>query len=173
MKRRDFFKGIFGAAIVAAIPKPIMEQLDKISDETLIPKVHQISIKPIINTVPLDSSSRPLLLLYDNSKLIGTSCHFELTCNRPLIKETEQYYPTFTLGLSEWNIMVNKMNWVDKKRGLDYFERNEPFQCTMKSPEGMLFQGDVLLTDCALTIFDSIEEDIVLKGNGALTIETE
>jgi hypothetical protein len=90
MERRDFLKGIFGAAVVAVMPKGVVDQIEKLPEP----------ISPAINGAPLvvlkDGKKIPLedyripdydncLYIYDEDKLIGQSNKFNLTFKQDIL----------------------------------------------------------------------------------------
>jgi hypothetical protein len=168
MERRTFLKNIFGAAIVTAMPAIVVKEIEKFAPpESLTSPI----ISPPIEVEWADK----VCYLFDDQGLIGGSTMFHMEMKRPFIDVSHDMgYREYISGPWEWNIAVERMRWIDHKRGLDYFYENKPFKIAMKEGEYKLF-GEVYLTECALTCpqYDEIEEDIVLQGTGALIFETK
>lgn len=172
MRRRDFFKGLFGAAVVAAIPTRVMEQIEKVPIETNTPSPDPISTK---HHSPSHKKIDNFLYLYDKEELVGASGLFHMNITQkynpiPYLddkigEEMIEYLP----GLKEWKIFVEQMRWVNQNKGMEYFRRDEPLQCLIHYNESLMFNGDVIITECSFIAGGIIlQEDIVLTGSGTL-----
>ena len=152
MKRRDFFKGIFGAAVVAAIPKSVMEQIEA----TPIPEAKSIAKGGVINlknpeTAHFATFGKQILYIYDEDNFLGWSTDFNLSAKREAIpipktkrvKIGKKYYwiqdfeayPDYKIGPFEWNIQACRLHWkVDDPS--DLFDKD--LNCVI-SDKGMQF----------------------------------
>ena len=163
MDRREFFKGMFGVAIVAAIPKQVMDQMVETIPE------HEIG-----GVVSYQGKQR--MFLYDDNKLIANSSEFNLILRRNLIDVSDLYYgvpmyPELREGLPQWGVSA-RIYWDNHKEGLYYFIENKPLQCVIYD-RGLIIKGNVYMTECQLTagLEDYAWEDVVLEGTGELIIE--
>jgi hypothetical protein len=169
MDRRNFFKGMFGAAIVASMPKIVVEQIEETPIEELTP-IPKEAFEQVVSHV-----KEKCLYLYDNEKLIAGSTDFALELRRdilPIDIDPIKNYPEYTTGKLQWNIAAYQLRWFNHKTGLHYFRENEPLQCVI-SYQGIRYKGDVYVTECSLTqaMMDNIQEDVMLEGTGNLIIE--
>jgi hypothetical protein len=172
MKRRDFFKGIFGAAVVAAIPKSVMEQIEA----TPIPEAKSIAKGGVINlknpeTAHFATFGKQILYIYDEDNFLGWSTDFNLRfCN----EACEVYYLDYTemlSGLKSWEInarylkLKNYDNWVFHEKKL---------KCIIRY-ENMVLQGDTWCVQHTTTIpcDDLPSVDVIFAGAGRLTIILE
>jgi len=171
MDRRCFFKGIFGAAIVASIPKIVVEQIEQTPIEELTP-VPKEAFEQVVSYV-----KGKCLYLYDNEKLIAGSTDFALELKRDILPvniNPIENYPEYAPGKLQWNIVAYQLRWFNHKTGLHYFEEQKPLQCVI-SYQGIRYKGDVYVMECSLTqaMMNNIQEDVMLEGTGSLIIESD
>lgn len=167
MDRRSFFKNMFGAAVVAAMPKIVVDQIEKIPIEEITPQV----ITPQAPKVIPNLGDR-CLYLYDNDKLIAGSTQFNLEFHREFYHEFLDHTALHIKGPYEWKVSVEKLRWFDYKVGMNYFEENIPLHCVIHYDKNLVVSGDTYLTECRLTapMDAEIQEDIVLTGTGELLL---
>lgn len=71
MERRDFLKGIFGASVVAAMPKVVVDQIEQLPTNVISPSNKK--------TKDIDSyTGSNVLFIYNKDTLIGVSTHFSI-----------------------------------------------------------------------------------------------
>lgn len=71
MERRNFLKGIFGAAVVAAMPKAVVDQIEQLPTNAISPSNKK--------TKDIDSyTGSNVLFIYNKDTLIGVSTHFSI-----------------------------------------------------------------------------------------------
>ena len=103
VNRRDFFRTLFGATVVALVPEPVMRAIEEVTP----PPVEHIGTEPILHPFP-----DKCLFIYDgNDHLLGYSYDFNLIFSREFVKlghpwNDPEYFP----GRSEWNVEVPKIN---------------------------------------------------------------
>jgi hypothetical protein len=113
MKRRIFLKNLFGAAVVAAIPKPIFEEMVR----TPLPE------KLVFVPDRLHEADEPghvlppnkYLYLYDDKKFIGSSCDFNISMSQDYI----------TIPKAKRVKIGSRYHWME-----DYFAPPEHFPTT-------------------------------------------
>ena len=173
MKRRDFFKGVFGAAVVAAIPKSVMEQIEA----TPIPNVETVK------AIELPTSNQ-ILYIYDEDTFLGWSTDFNLSAKRDFIpipktkrvKIGKKYYwiqdfdayPEYKTGPLEWNIQASRLHWtVDDPS--DLF--NKDLNCVI-SDKGVQFKGKIFCDHYTISASsDGMCEDASFRGIGEVIME--
>lgn len=74
MRRRDFLKGIFGAAAIAAVPTIVLKQIDNLPQEPKYVPKHLIK-DDVMGTINPEES---ILYVYDDNQLVGQSNMFNL-----------------------------------------------------------------------------------------------
>ena len=174
MRRRDFLKGIFGAAALAAVPAVVLRQIDE-----LPPPAPPID-PPLPPTI---SAKRPvpqngLLYIWDGERneLVGTSTEFSLNMHRHPIDVSSWYpevtdYPTYMEGPTSWDAQAERIQWLIDPR--DLFERlPTQLQCLM-AKDDMKFCGNVYLTQLYLTapLYEETTYGAVFEGTGELIME--
>jgi hypothetical protein len=165
MERRTFLKNILGAAIVATMPKIVVDQIEAIPPETITP-VEPVKTEDISDQFWTEFEK--ILYIYDNNKLVAASTVFYLEITRPTIDMGEFFLP----GLWEWKIAAEKLRWFNGCSGINYFAESNKLNCLVLHKE-LKVQGEVFITECAVKIPDDsdIEEDIVFTGSGTLIVE--
>ena len=94
MDRKGFLKRVFGAAVVAAMPKVVVNQIESLPapvEEKEPIFLDKVTEKPIIPNI-----SERILFIYDKEKLIGYSAQFDLSS-----KMDTMYYRIYVDDL-EW-----------------------------------------------------------------------
>ena len=116
MERRLFLKNIFGAAVIAAIPKVVIDQIEAIAPKDIIPIEKN---KPLLNNG---------LYIYDKNQLIAASTLFT-------VNSTHHHFDTTSLDDLSYNgyrsfipmqydskIYAEKLRWFNGLSGRDFFE---------------------------------------------------
>jgi hypothetical protein len=178
MERRNFFKSIFGAAVVIAMPKIVVEQIEK-------------NPPPF----PLEKS---VIYIYNEEELIGESLHFKVNINQdyitiPPVKEvkfwTGEYtkkgkkkyryqfvedfsgYPEYIKGLKAWDVDVTNLKW--KKDPEQVFQERKLLHCLMKI-DTVIITGDIHLSSLNLSAkYEGVTHDAKFVGSGALRLKQE
>lgn len=104
MERRSFLKGIFGAAVVAAIPKPVMEQIEKITPVPVL--------KADVNSI--GQSSENCLYIYDKEKLIGYSFNFNIETKFDEPYPMNPQYIQHIYDPQTTHINVSNVHWTEE-----------------------------------------------------------
>lgn len=170
-----FLKNIFGAAVVAAMPKIVVEQIEAAPPETLTPKIDPVNgVEPVF--IKKDFISGNFIYLYDKNVVIAGSSMFAFTMDRPVIHDFSIDDPmvAFThYAPMSWRIGVDKLHWFAHNTGMDYFTGNKPLRFVAKFND-VKITGEALLVECTMMapMFDQLEENVVLQGMGAIVIET-
>lgn len=150
MRRRDFLKGIFGAAAVAAVPAVVLKQIDSLPEEPLAelnpPLEDEIKI---IEPEPL--RSRPIidgvLYIYDEreEQLIAASTNFrvDMFCN-PIRLDSLDDEPQFVNAPSSWSVSAEDIQW--KVDPTQVFDEGKVLKCLM-AKDNVKYCGDVYLTE--------------------------
>ena len=172
MRRRDFLKGIFGAAALAAVPTIVLKQIDELPPPPAPP------IEPASPPIPI-SSKRPIPengLFYiwdkDREELVGASTDFSLNMNANFIDVTsiDDDYRKYMRGVPSWNIEANNVQWLVDPEEL--FKREPKALLCLMAKDDMKFSGDIYLTQISLTIPFFREEEYVnyayFEGSGML-----
>jgi len=176
MERRSFLKNLFGAAVIATMPKIVVEQIEKAPPEVLTPKIDPVNgVKPVFFK-PKDVLQGNCIYLFDENKLIAGSTQFNFNMDRPTISNFSVDDPMIAFTYStpmSWRIGIDKLRWFAHSTGMDYFTGYKPLRFIAKFND-VKITGEALLVKCTMTIpmFDFIEEDVVLQGIGAIVIET-
>jgi hypothetical protein len=170
MDRRNFFKGMFGAAVVAFMPKIVVEQIEKVPINEITPVPVLKKPKQVIFHL-----GEKCMYLYDDNQLIAGSTLFDLEFQRKVISlPTWEGYDQYVMGESEWKIAVEQLRWFNSETGLRYFEESKPLKCVIHY-KGTEYMGYVLITECRLScgIDTPIQEDVMLTGTGSLIMTTK
>jgi len=196
MKRRNFLKGIFGAAVVVAVPIAVVNRIEQseirhVSDRLHVADKLGTIIKPIDESI---FNSNDILFIYDEERLIGYSRLFALNFyqapvdvsllyppkvwngkRKNLTKKHKKgkkiyeidYHPTYHKGSKQWTLDVDMVNWeVDPMLLL---ENNKMLNCLIKHGN-MKITGDIYLTSHSLSIpmYDGISGIATFEGSGEL-----
>lgn len=170
MRRRDFLKGIFGAAAIAAVPTIVLKQIDELPPPPATP------IEPVSPPTPV-STKRPIPengVFYiwdkDREELVGASTNFSLNMNANFIDVTswESPYREYVRGAPSWNIQAYNVQWLVDPQEL--FERENKTLLCLMAKDDMKFTGDIYLSQISLTM--PLEEvttyDAYFEGSGIL-----
>ena len=78
MRRRDFLKGVFGAATIAAVPAVVLKQIDELpTSEGVTNNPPKVDATGMCYTGPIKSEDS-ILYIYDDDQLVGSSSTFNL-----------------------------------------------------------------------------------------------
>ena len=174
MDRKNFLKGMFGAAIVASMPKIVVDQIEKV--EQIAPNHNDLSD---VQGGFSHSVKEQRMYLYDDNKLIASSDEFSLSWKKEPINVSRRpdsiipVYPEYWLGQPEWNIEA-RLFWNDKEEGLFYFAEEKPLQVVICN-EGVKFKGNAYIMEFHYTsgLEDYAWEDVMLSGVGEIIIDVE
>jgi hypothetical protein len=166
MERRDFLKGIFGAAVVAVVPKPIVEAIEKAPPETLTPVV-----KEGVKTPPVFKTNDAFIYLYDGEVLLAASNDVDLNWHHNPIEYEVDGYRMHTAGLMSWDIEVLNLKYFNAE-GIDSaFASNKPVQILYHMPN-INIHGEAYITQMTMNapFEDSSSNDLYLEGSGGLQV---
>jgi hypothetical protein len=185
--RRRFLKNLFGAAVVAAIPKPVFDAIVAKSEPPVSPAVS--GTQPIFTKERSFPSS--ILYIYKGNELIGQCENFHLNTEQHFIEapkgeykkvkfgkkyrwmyvpDLEGWKETYPIG-KEWCLTAANMVWY--KDGRDFLISLDKLQCLIKTQDYTIM-GDVLLVELNMSIsisksnLDPMINDCKFVGTGQL-----
>ena len=173
MRRRDFLKGIFGAAAIAAVPTIVLKQIDDLPPEP-DEKVAETILAD--TNIPAGKKTPTKGILYvwdkDTNQLVAGCTDFSLNIHMNPIDVTQwgDMFPQFIAGPVSWDVQADNMQWLVDP--MELFTRNDThLQCLMAA-EDKKFCGDVMLerletTACSFPYFRQTY-DATFQGRGAL-----
>jgi hypothetical protein len=128
MDRRKFLQNMFGAAVITAMPKIVVDQIISLPEP--------IPISPAVNGVTPILTKRiimppnGLLYIWDDERniLIGASDRFSLDLKQDVINIgfDDLQYPQFIRGQRSWNISASNIQWVNNPEEL--FEEKRQYK---------------------------------------------
>jgi hypothetical protein len=179
MDRRNFLKGVLGGAVIAALPKPVMEALVTHYPESVgigeeFDEVWQTSG----NVNSKYPSITTILFIYTGDTLIGTSTNFNIEQKQEYIPiphsveelvEYEEYMP----ALKGWWIAAENVQWLNNYDPKTLFMNNIQMSCiAVDEKSNLKWIGEVLLTE--LSVGTPFEESVTyqarFEGLGELTM---
>jgi len=180
MDRRSFFKGMFGAAAIAALPKPV---LDKMVEEpvTQPSRLHEINeVGKVERGCPFDESlpsyiGKDGLVFYKGDQLVATSYTFSLGMKCDFVDVTSldsPHYPKWILANRSWQLSTQRINWFANpeeilltQESLNFIMKNKDCQMT----------GEVMLScmETSLQIGHPKYQNCIFEGSGNVTIVVE
>ena len=171
MRRRDFLKGIFGAAAIAAVPAIVLRQIDD-----LPPTPEKVDAIGNVYTGPVQPSSvKPIPqngIFYiwdkDEGRLVGASTDFSLNMNANFVDVTsiDDSWPMYLRGLPSWNIEARNVQWLVNPQEL-FLRETKHLLCLM-AKDDMKFTGDIYLSQISLMAEEIFSYDATFEGNGIL-----
>jgi hypothetical protein len=171
MERRDFLKGIFGAAVVAVVPKPIVEAIEKAPPETLTPMI-QPTVKEVVKSPPLGTMNDGFIYLYDGDVLLAASNQVNLNFHHPNpIQYEVDGYVMYTAGLMRWDIEVRNLRYFNSRMIEAAFSSIKPVKI-LYHMSNINIHGEAYIAEMTLGI--PLEEafftDMRLEGTGGLQV---
>ena len=193
MKRRSFLKGIFGAAVVATMPKSVVDQIEKLPEPPPINK--QTTTGGVIKHLHLPCIEN-CLYIYDNNNLIGQSAVFDLNYKQghiPIynkygwvkewtgkykkksgkkkykwVERTVDYIP----AAAEWDINSDSMQWFVNPE--EIFALGNKLDCLIKHDK-IKITGGIYITqiDISAHYLGGINHSAKFVGNGTFLIEND
>lgn len=112
MDRRNFFKGMFGAALIATIPKSVMSQIEELPMDTF----QEDDVLTELERQIEGTKYKPSAILYiydDNDVVLGHSTDFNIIFRRDAIKVNSiDFLPFDDLmsGKPEWKVEINSLH---------------------------------------------------------------
>jgi hypothetical protein len=76
MNRRDLLKGLFGTAVIAAVPTIVLKRIDELTPPPT-PPIPPVDAVGKVYTGPIDPEDN-ILYIYDDNQLVGGSHNFNL-----------------------------------------------------------------------------------------------
>jgi hypothetical protein len=153
--RRDFFRSLFGATIVALVPEPVMRAIEEVSPPLV---EHTEGVPTILRPFP-----NKCIFIYDgNDRLLGYSYNFNLNMERDIIPYVHDdnwvYYPSTLIrwgvevpkinsaitGEVEYMIFTNALSRGDKLKAVFVYDKNK-------------YVGDIYLTEASLE-YSAVEQ---------------
>lgn len=171
MDRRGFLKGIFGAAVVAAMPPLVVRQIEALPEP--------VPISPAVNgATPVFTKLEPiapdgLLYIYDEKDgLIAMSRKFNLNVHKQFIEINPDYggWKQHISGPISWNISTEDINWVGDPR--EYFTKFRKLNCILLKDDKKI-SGDIYITQLEFEspMFEELSCRAEFEGSGALIME--
>jgi hypothetical protein len=166
--RRRFLKNLFGAAVVAAIPKPVFDAIVAKPELPSPPEVNGIT--PIFTKGCSFPSS--MLYVYKDDELIGQCINPTLDVKKHFIEVPKVEHKRVKVGKKyrwlwvpdsggwketiairkEWCLIADNMIWY--KNGRDFLVSDDKLKCLIKTDIYTII-GDVLLVELNMTISNS------------------
>lgn len=174
MDRRGFLKNIFGAAVVAAIPKIVLKQIDDLPKHPITSPVN--GIEPIfIKEIPTHPNG--LLYIWDDEKnaLIGASKNFSLNFRQGYVDVSiisDGCYAQYLPGPKSWDISASNIQWVGNAK--ESFEQSKKLRCLI-AKDDIRINGEIYITQLAsfAPLNGVISYDAKFEGNGELIIKKD
>lgn len=167
MERRTFLKNIFGAAMIIAMPKIIVDQIENLPPEIIPDRLHE-------GDEPGHTVYDQCLFIHDGEFLIGASTSFNLTMHRDpiFIGDDDKGYPEYIMGPFSWEVSADRFVWVNEELGHAYFMSNKPLQCLIYHQERRI-KGEALLTQLTINapMEEEIDHNLTMEGTGKLIME--
>ena len=169
VNRRDFFRTLFGATVVALVPEPVMRAIEEVPPPPIA--------KPPVEVKPEDLFNFPnkCLFIYDgNDRLLGYSYDFAVNLERDLYLLPEE--EEFVEGWKRWYIEVPKINSTGEMEYMvftDALSRGGKLKAVFVYDK-IKFVGDVYLTEASLSYSAEDQQhacSLAFVGSGALTKE--
>jgi hypothetical protein len=164
MKRSDFLKNVFGAAVVAAMPPLVVKQIDALP-ETEIKSEKEIVTPENIETALLCD----VFYLYDNKEIIAYSHLFNFSLRRDTVPIQEcsmdsdnwQHYISGDTYVGIDNMIIKNIHSLDLCKSYHFLAINDDLDWKM--------YGDVYITKCEQTKTNHYNVELILAG--AMSIE--
>lgn len=173
MRRRDFLKGIFGAAAIAAVPTFVLKQIDELPPEP-VPAIESTPPTPRLSAKrPIPENGLFYIWDKDREELVGACTDFSLNMNANFVDVTswESPYREYIKGRPSWNIEANNVRWLVDPRELIEQHDKHHLLCLM-AKDDIKFQGDIYLINFNITVPFFAEEwvinDAMFEGSGIL-----
>jgi len=152
MRRRDFLKGIFGAAAVAAVPAVVLKQIDALPEEPIPPvdAIGKTYTGPIEHTIKVDPESIDVLYIYDEKEqqLIAASTDFrvDMQCRYYPDEEHSRFtgQPEYRKAPPSWSVSAHNIVW--KVDPVQVFNKGNVLKCLM-AKDNIKFCGEVFLAE--------------------------
>ena len=161
-----FLKNIFGAAVIAAMPKVIVDQIEYLPPEIVPDRLHE-------DDEPGHTVYDQCLFIHDGEFLIGASTFFNLEMHRDFIHIGDNNgWPEYITGPFSWKVSADRFIWVNEELGHAYFLDNRPLQCLIYH-QGRKVKGEGFVTQLTLNtpLYEPIDYNILMEGNGSLIID--
>lgn len=156
MRRRDFLKGIFGAAAVAAVPAVVLKQIDSLPEESIsqplseIDAVGKIYTGPIEHIISITPEEIEVLYIYDEreEQLIAASTNFrvDMDISYSTFKYEDNMFetPHHVANPPSWSVSAKDIQW--KVDPTQVFDEEKVLKCLM-AKDNIKYCGDVYLTE--------------------------
>jgi len=181
MDRRSFFKGMFGAAAIAALPKPVLDKM--VEEPVILPsKLHEIDKEeiPIEKGCPFDEPILDYksdgLAIWRGDQLVATSYAFSLVMECDLVDvsslDSNSCYAEWIRGNRSWQLSTRYIDWyVDPE---EILLTQEPLNFIMKNKDCQM-TGECVLScmETNISIGHPKYQNCIFEGSGNVTIVVE
>lgn len=165
MDRKGFLKRVFGAAVVAAMPKVVVEQIESLPEPISVPPPEKDVIEYAKEQVDLAlSESERVLFIYDtqNDKLVAYSYDFNIEAKRTVIPDEYR---------RSYEVRANKIFFTNTDNPDEYITEPDILRFVMKHNDIEVF-GKMALTQLtkAIPIDKPIEYSAIFTNVESLVI---
>lgn len=184
MDRKGFLKRLFGAAVVAAMPKVVVDQIESLPEPIPIPPVEKDVIECVKeqigeNTykpeaVVLDSDN--VLLIYNKDSLVGISNYFQIKAERkysPTMELAGSPYIDFLMAPMSCKIAATNINWYDGVNLNDILMSDDLHFLAKHIENNIKLTGDIITTqmDIDAGMYTPITTSATFTVTGAIIVE--
>lgn len=177
MDRKGFLKRVFGAAVVAAMPKVVVDQIENLPPPESIPPPEKDVLEYAKEQIaPYKSNLKPIapngiLYIYDEETaiLLASCLDFNLEFYQDWVDSgifANDYFP----GLKSWIIRSYNIRW--RKSIEEYFADEKKLRCLIFK-DNIKISGSLIITQ--LDSFDPLDEEMsygaCFEGIGELIVE--
>lgn len=165
MDRKGFLKRVFGAAVVAAMPKVVVDQIESLPEPISVPPPEKDVIEYAKEQVDLAlSESERVLFIYDtqNDKLVAYSYDFNIEAKRTVIPDEYR---------RSYEVRANKIFFTNTDNPDEYITEPDILRFVMKHNDIEVF-GKMALTQLtkAIPIDKPIEYSAIFTNVESLVI---
>lgn len=174
MNRAGFLKRIFGAAVVAAMPKVVVDQIESLPEPISTPPPEKDVIEYAKEQVDLAlSESERVLFIYDtqNDKLVAYSYDFNIEAKRTVIPFDDIEWRKYVQGPWSYEVRANKIFFTNTDNPDEYITEPDILRFVMKHNDIEVF-GKMALTQLtkAIPIDKPIEYSAIFTDVESLVI---
>jgi hypothetical protein len=174
MDRKGFLKRVFGAAVVAAMPKVVVDQIESLPEPIPAPPLEKDVLEYAKEQIePYKKNLKPVapngvLYIYDEETavLLAACLDFNLELHQECIKFENDYFR----GLESWSIRSYNIRW--RKSIEEYFDDEKKLRCLIFK-DNIKISGSLIITQ--LDSFAPLDKETsygaCFEGIGELIIE--
>lgn len=168
MDRKGFLKRVFGAAVVAAMPKVVVEQIESLPEPISVPPPEKDVIEYAKEQVDLAlSESERVLFIYDtqNDKLVAYSYDFNIEAKRTVIPDeyrrsyevrANKIFFTNTDNPDEYITEPDILRFVMKHNDIEVFGKMALTQLTKAIPIDAPIEYSAIFTDVESLVINAL-----------------